>query len=201
MSPIQTRLSRFRMMLSVGLMLTPFVAHAADDCPPLLRHTFKSLQSGAAQELCQYRGKVILVVNTASYCGNTDQYAGLEALYRREEARGLVVLGFPSNDFARQEPGTNKQIAAFCRSTYGVEFPMFQKSSVTGPRSNPLHAELTRITGQSPGWNFHKYLIDHTGTRVRSFESSRSPEDVELNTLLRKWLDAVPAGAGPKRQT
>lgn len=162
----------------------------ASDCPELLRHSFPSLQTGEPQNLCQYRDKVILVVNTASYCGHTDQYGGLEALYRKYKDKGLVVLGFPSNDFGNQEPGSNKQIAKFCRLTYSVEFPMFEKSSVTGGQRNPLFAELDRRTGQQPRWNFHKYLIDRNGKQVMSFESSVQPDDKRLLEALRKLLDA-----------
>ncbi len=170
----------------------------ADSCPSLLRHTFPSLQEGEPRDLCQYRGRVILVVNTASYCGFTDQYGGLEALYRRYKDRGLVVLGFPSNDFANQEPGDNRQIAQFCRLTYGVEFPMFEKSSVVGAGRNALYAELQRRTGQVPRWNFHKYLIDRDGDRVLSFGSAVRPDAPALVEQLEKMLDA---GRKPARRT
>jgi len=162
----------------------------ASDCPQLLRHSFPSLQTGEQHNLCQYQGKVILVVNTASYCGYTDQYGGLEALYRKYKDRGLVVLGFPSNDFGNQEPGNSKQIAKFCRLTYSVEFPMFEKSSVSGAKRNALFAELDRRTGQPPRWNFHKYLIDRNGSKVISFESAVQPDDKHLLESLRKLLDA-----------
>ena len=110
----------------------PSAAPAAPaSCPALLRQTFKRLQDDAPQDLCQYAGKVILVVNTASYCGFTKQYEGLEKLYAKYGSKGLVVLGFPSNDFGKQEPGNSKEIADFCYNTYGVKFPMFAKSSVT----------------------------------------------------------------------
>lgn len=133
---------------------------------------------------------MILVVNTASYCGFTDQYGGLEALYRKYRDRGLVVLGFPSNDFAGQEPGSNSQIANFCRLTYGVQFPMFAKSRVVGSSRNALFGELARRTGETPRWNFHKYLIDRDGTRVLSFGSAVSPEDSRLKQSLFQLLDA-----------
>lgn len=162
----------------------------ASDCPELLRHQFRSLQTGEPQDLCQYRGKVLLVVNTASYCGYTDQYGGLEELYRQYKDRGLVVLGFPSNDFGGQEPGANKQIAQFCRLTYGVEFPMFEKSHVVGDQRNPLYAELHRRTGQQPRWNFHKYLIDPNGSVVKSYESAVPPDDKRLVDEIRRLLDA-----------
>lgn len=162
----------------------------ASDCPDLLRHSFPSLQNGESQNLCQYRGKVILVVNTASYCGYTNQYGGLEALYKKYGEQGLVVLGFPSNDFGAQEPGDSMQIANFCRLTYDVKFPMFRKSSVVGDKRNPFYAELQRRSGQVPHWNFHKYLIDRSGTRVLSIDSGVTPEDKYLMEPMMKFLEA-----------
>lgn len=179
-------------ILSLVLILGAFAGTRAmaGDCPQLLRHSFNSLQTGERQDLCQYQGKVVLVVNTASYCAYTDQYGGLEALYRQYKDRGLVVLGFPSNDFGNQEPGSNQKIAEFCRLTYGVEFPMFEKSSVVGPQRNALFAELHSRTGEQPRWNFHKYLIDPSGERVLSFGSGVQPDDRRLMQELKKMLDA-----------
>src|SRR6476469_9909339 len=117
-------------------------APAAKSCPAILHQSFNRLQDEAPQDLCQYAGKVVLVVNTASYCGFTNQYDGLEKLYAKYSKQGLVVLGFPSNDFGKQEPGSSKEIADFCYNTYGVKFPMFAKSEVVGPNVNPLHASL-----------------------------------------------------------
>jgi len=165
---------------------------AAAPCPALLDREFNRLQTGKPESLCQYRGKVLLIVNTASYCGYTHQYEGLEALYRKYRDRGLVVLGFPSNDF-EQEPGSNKEIAQFCRLTYGVEFPMFEKSSVKSLATNPLYADLVARTGQGPKWNFHKYLIDRSGIPVASFASRVEPTDRELLALLEKLLADKPA--------
>lgn len=149
-------------------------------CPAILKHNFKRLQDDAPQDLCQYAGKVVLVVNTASYCGFTKQYEGLEKLYAKYGGRGLVVLGFPSNDFGKQEPGNAKEIADFCFNTYGVKFPMFAKSVVTGPEANPLHASLTKATGQAPKWNFTKYLIGRDGKVLDYFPSKVTPEDPAL---------------------
>jgi glutathione peroxidase len=149
-------------------------------CPAVLRHTFKRLQDDAPQDLCQYAGKVVLVVNTASYCGFTKQYTGLEALYAKYASRGLVVLGFPSNDFGKQEPGSSKEIADLCYNTYGVKFPMFAKSPVKGSEANPLHAQLIKQTGQEPKWNFTKYLIDRSGKVIEYFPSKVTPEDPQL---------------------
>jgi glutathione peroxidase len=157
-------------------------------CPPLLRYTFNRLQTGEPQSLCQYEGKVLLVVNTASYCGYTHQYEGLEAMYRKYRDRGLVVVGFPSNDFGAQEPGTNAQIAEFCRATYGVQFPMFEKSNVSGIKSNPLFTELATKTGSAPKWNFHKYVIDRDGVPVAAFASKVTPDDASLTSLIERLL-------------
>jgi len=168
-------------------------APAADACPQVLNYSFNRLQTGQPESLCQYRGKVVLIVNTASYCGYTHQFEGLEALYRKYKARGLVVVGFPSNDFGGQEPGTNKEIAEFCRLTYGVEFPMFEKSSVTSIKTNPLYAELLARTGQSPKWNFHKYLVDRDGKQVTSFGTRVEPDNGELLSAVERLLAAKPA--------
>jgi len=164
------------------------VSNEARECPALLRYSFTPLQGGAAQSLCQYRGKVVVVVNTASDCGYTPQYEGLEALHRKYREHGLVVVGFPSNDFGGQEPGTNKQIAEFCRTAYGVQFPMFEKPTGAKLADNPLYSQLASITGKVPRWNFHKYVIDRTGQRVRSFDSAIEPQSRELVRLLDQWL-------------
>jgi glutathione peroxidase len=156
----------------------PAAPRLAASCPAVLHHTFNRLQDDAPQDLCQYAGKVVLVVNTASYCGFTKQYEGLEALYAKYGSRGLVVLGFPSNDFGKQEPGSSKEIADFCFNTYGVKFPMFAKSSVKGPEANPLHANLAKLTGEAPKWNFTKYLIDRSGKVVEYFPSKVTPEEL-----------------------
>jgi glutathione peroxidase len=168
-------------------------APAADACPQVLNFSFNRLQTGQPESLCQYRGKVVLIVNTASYCGYTHQYEGLEALYRKYKSRGLVVVGFPSNDFGGQEPGSNKEIAEFCRLTYGVEFPMFEKSSVTSIKTNPLYSELLARTGQSPKWNFHKYLVDRDGKQIASFGTRVEPDDAELLGAVERMLAAKPA--------
>lgn len=131
----------------------------------------------------EYGGKVILVVNTASKCAFTGQYEDLEALYEKHRDDGLVVLGFPSNDFANQEPGSEKQIQEFCRSTYGIRFPMFQKSRVSKKNADPLFRELGEAAGEYPRWNFHKYLIDRDGKLVGSYGSFASPKN---GTMVKK---------------
>ena len=172
-----------------GLVQAQGVAAAPSiSCPPLLQHTFERLQDEKPQSLCQHAGKVVLVVNTASYCGFTSQYQGLEALHARYQSRGLVVLGFPSNDFGRQEPGSNKAIADFCENTFGVKFPMFAKSVVVGRDANPLFKQLVARTGQAPQWNFHKYLIDRSGRTVVSHASAVSPDDPALIRDLEKLI-------------
>ena len=160
----------------------------AGECPGLLNHSFPSLLDNKPQTLCQYQGKVILVVNTASFCGYTGQYDGLEKLYARLKDRGLVVLGFPSNDFGEQEPGSSKEIADFCRLTYGVDFPMLGKTVVKGKEANPFYLKLAEITGSAPRWNFHKYLINRDATKVVAFSSGTAPEDKELLKKIDEFL-------------
>jgi glutathione peroxidase len=173
---------------STALPLAPTASAAT--CSPLLDRSVARLQDEKPQNLCQYAGKVVVVVNTASFCGFTPQYKGLEALHAKYQSRGLVVLGFPSNDFGSQEPGSNKQIADFCENTYGVKFPMFVKTKVKGGEVDPLYAELARRTGKTPGWNFHKYVIGRDGETVRSYSSMVSPDDGGFLQDLEKLLDA-----------
>ena len=156
-------------------------------CPILLNHTFPRLQDEKPQSLCQYSGKVILVVNTASYCGFTPQYKGLESVYSKYKDQGLVVLGFPSNDFA-QEKNTNKDIADFCENTFGVKFPMFTKTSVTGDAAVPFFKQLAKDPGQRPKWNFYKYLIGRDGKLIDSYNSMTSPESKSLVQAIEKSL-------------
>lgn len=193
--------------LSAGLLLLAPAAFAADapgaataaaataaapaGCPALLNQRFDRLQDEAPQSLCQYAGKVLLVVNTASYCGFTGQYKGLEALYAQYRDRGLVVLGFPSNDFA-QERGSNAQIAEFCENTYGVKFPMFSKSAVRGADASPFYRQLAEQAGQAPRWNFHKYVIGRDGKVVGSFGSSVDPQSPKVVELIERQLAARP---------
>jgi len=159
-------------------------------CPALLDKTFPRLQDEKPQSLCQYSGQVILVVNTASFCGFTKQYKGLEALYAKYKDKGLVVLGFPSGDFGNQEHKTGKEIAEFCANTYGVKFPMFAKSHVRGSEANALFAELIKASGTTPKWNFYKYLIGRSGQVVDSYGSMTSPEDADLVAEIEKQLAA-----------
>ena len=165
-------------------------AAAAACSAPLLQHSFSRLQDEQPQALCQYAGKVLLVVNTASFCGFTPQYQGLEALHAKYAAQGLVVMGFPTNDFGQQEPGTAKQIAELCFNTYGVKFPMFSKTTVKGASANPLFVSLAQATGKAPGWNFHKYLVDRQGRAVGSFDSNMTPTSPALVARIEAALAA-----------
>ena len=176
--------------LAISTLLCISGSGAQAACPPLLDRNFPRLQDEKPQNLCQYAGKVVVVVNTASYCGFTSQYKGLEALHARYQSRGLVVLGFPSNDFGSQEPGSNQDIAAFCENTFGVRFPMFAKSSVKGSARNPLYADLAQRTGKAPAWNFHKYLIGRDGQIVLSFSSQTDPQDPAFVQAIEKLVDS-----------
>ncbi|MGD9916276.1 MAG: glutathione peroxidase [Rhizobiaceae bacterium] len=164
---------------------------------------------GSPSSLGDYAGRVLLVVNVASKCGLTRQYEGLEALYRRYRDRGFTVLGFPSNDFMGQEPGTNAEIAEFCTSIYGVDFPMFEKISVTGSGKHPLYATLIAARpkrdpeesmlkrvlrlGAEPGavrWNFEKFLVGRDGTVVARFDPEMAPEDETVVRAIEAALAA-----------
>jgi len=154
---------------------------------PLLQQNFNRLQDNQPQSLCQYAGRVLLVVNTASYCGYTSQYEGLEAAYAKYKARGLVVLAFPSNDF-EQEPGNSQQIGELCFNTYGVQFPIFSKTAVKGAQASPFYQALAKATGKPPAWNFHKYLVDRRGQAVASYASAVTPADAGLTAAIEKLL-------------
>ena len=162
---------------------------AESPCPSVLDHKFANLLDEPVS-LCQFSGKVLLVVNTASECGYTPQYDSLEKLYRRYRDKGFAVLGFPANDFGAQEPGSNKEIAQFCRVNYDITFPMFAKTSVVGANANPFFRELSARTGKPPRWNFHKYLLDRAGQPVAVFESAVEPDDRRVVAQIEKLLAA-----------
>jgi glutathione peroxidase len=170
------------LFLTFAAWLMPGIpAQAETACPDTLDFNFRALGEEREVNLCEaYRGKVVLVVNTASRCGYTYQYDGLEKLYANYRDRGLVVLGFPSNDFGGQEPGSEAQIKDFCRSTYGVEFPMFEKTGAAAGRAHPFFDRLAADGGGHPRWNFHKYLLDRDGSVVASWRSSVKPLDASL---------------------
>ncbi len=180
-----------RLALHRLVMLSAILAFDMADATcdrPLLDHNVRQLASEQTVNLCEtYMDKVVLVVNTASKCGNTPQYEGLETLYAGYKDRGLVVLGFPSNDFLGQEPGTEDDIQQFCRLTYGIRFPMFEKTVVRGDAASALYQQLTRATGEAPRWNFHKYLIDRDGN-VSAFDPRTLPEDPKLIAKIEAAL-------------
>ncbi len=176
-----------------GLLLLLASVAALASGTALLDVEYRRLAGTDKVNLAQeFKGDVLLVVNTASKCGYTSQYEGLEALHAKYSPRGFAVLGFPSNDFMGQEPGTEKEIKEFCALTYGVQFPMFEKVSVKGPAATPLYKALESGSGDEPGWNFHKYLIDRQGKVVGSFDSKTKPDDARLVASIEKAL-AVPA--------
>ena len=185
--------------------LTAFAIAAAWPMPPLAAQQTRNAAGGAATsfydlktrtldgkpaDLSQYRGTVSLVVNVASFCGYTPQYTGLEKLHRELKGKGFAVLGFPSNDFGEQEPGTAQEIADFCRTTYDVSFPMFEKV-VTRNRAgqSPVYVFLGR-SGHLPAWNFSKYVIDKQGRVVAFFPSEVTPEDPALRAAIARALSA-----------
>ena len=180
-------MKRLKMMvLAMALLALPAVAGTG-----LLDQKYRRLAGKETVNLAQaYGGQVLLVVNTASKCGYTPQYEALEALHAKYKDRGFAVLGFPSNDFMGQEPGSEKQIQEFCTLTYGVKFPMFQKVHVKGSHATPLYKRLAAEGGGAPKWNFHKYLIGRDGKVAASFGSKTKPEDPELVAKLESLLAA-----------
>ena len=172
-----------RILFAAALLAFATTPVSAAPCPSVLSHEVANIV-GERENLCEYAGKVVLVVNVASYCGYTPQYKGLQALNERYKKRGLVILGFPSNDFGKQEPGSEKEIAEFCDRTYAVKFPMFAKTSVA-PGASALYDDLAKATGNRPQWNFHKYLIARDGQKVASFPSDVEPESRRLRAQGR----------------
>ena len=150
---------------------------------------FKTI-TGDSTDLAAYKGKVVLIVNVASKCGFTPQYAALESLYRKYEKRGFVILGFPANNFGQQEPGTNTEILSFCKTNYDVTFPLMSKISVAGDDQHPLYTYLTKDSPQ-PGkitWNFNKFLLDRNGMVIARFDSKTKPDDPEVVSKIEKLL-------------
>ena len=156
----------------------------------LSEFTAECLQGGT-QSLDDYAGKVLLIVNTASHCGFTPQYAGLEALYQRYRERGLVILGFPCNQFGAQEPGAATEIASFCQKNYGVSFPMFARIEVNGDTAHPLYQHLKKaapglLGSEGIKWNFTKFLVNRTGAVIKRYASTQAPEAMasDIEALL-----------------
>jgi glutathione peroxidase len=176
-----------RISLAVTLLFASMAASA--ECSTLLDRSYRPLAGKTPVNLCsEFQGKVLLIVNTASKCGFTPQYDGLEKLHAELSGRGFAVLGFPSNDFAGQEPGTEAEIRDFCTLTYGVKFPMFEKTAVKGDNADPLYKELAAEGGGEPGWNFHKYLIGKDGKVLQSFGSKVKPDAPELRAAIEAAL-------------
>jgi glutathione peroxidase len=158
----------------------------------MLDYTMKRLD-GSQQSLADYRGKVLMLVNVASECGYTPQYADLQKLYQQYQPRGLEILGFPANNFGAQEPGTDEQIATFCRANYGVTFPMFSKISVKGSDIHPLYKDITSQPSPVGGevtWNFQKYLVDREGNLVAKFDPGTEPDDPTLVKKIEELLSS-----------
>ncbi len=169
----------------------PAATAASGTCPTLLDHRFDDLQTGKPVDLCQYRGKVVIVVNTASFCGFAPQLGQLETLYRKYGRDGLVVLGFPSDDF-HQEFDNPLRIVPYSRKHYQVSFPLFNVSHVTEPHPNPLYEQLILARGVQPKWNFYKYLIGRDGKFVAEYSSLTSPDSREFRTRVLQLLRATP---------
>ena len=167
--------------------VTP-ISVRASDCPDLLKFVKRKLNSQDTVNMCEaYQGKTILFVNTASYCGFTPQFEGLETLYSEYQDKGFVVLGFPSHDF-NQEDKSEVKTGQICRLTYGVKFPMFEAMSVKGDNVDPLYRMLANKSGQAPKWNFFKYLMDKNGNVVNAYASSVKPTDKKLVGDIEKAL-------------
>lgn len=161
----------------------------ANGCPNTLDFTLRKLAKPDEVSFCEtYKNKVVLIVNTASKCGYTGQFDGLENLYKKYKDKGLVVLGFPSNDFANQDPENEEKIAEFCRLTFGVQFPMFEKTHAAKKNASPLYKTLGEMAGEYPKWNFHKYLLDTKGNLIASFPSQVAPNDKKLVALIEQNL-------------
>ena len=162
-------------------------SYAFADCPEVLDHEVRLLDSSETVNLCQYEDKVILAVNVASRCGFTYQYESLQALYEKYSEDDFIILGFPSRDFMFQEYSDESKVKEFCSTEYGVTFPMFATSSVKGSKANSFFKALTEKSGVRPGWNFHKYLVSKNG-RVASFDTKVEPDSEILAKEISKLL-------------
>ena len=190
-------MNRMRHLLLATVLLIPLTVAAA--AGGLLDRSYRPLAGKAPVTLSKaYAGQVLLVVNTASKCGFTPQFEGLEALHAKYKGKGFAVLGFPSGDFREQEFTDEKQIQEFCTLTYGVKFPMFQKVHVTGDKATSFYKDLLKTTGDAPKWNFHKYLIGRDGRTVTSFGTRVAPDDKALVAAIESAL-ATPRQAVAKK--
>jgi glutathione peroxidase len=176
-----------RSILPLALLATLAMPAAERKIPMSLYDITLNTLDGKPQSLAAYKGKVVLAVNVASECGFTPQYAGLQKLYAEQKDRGLVVLGFPCNQFGGQEPGSAAQIASFCQKNYAVTFPLFEKLEVRGTGKAPLYQFLTARHGE-PAWNFHKYLVGRDGQVIQAFSSKVAPDSSELKAAIEAAL-------------
>lgn len=185
----------FVILTLMGVMLMwPFTKASAEQTGSAYDYSFKTLIGEEPLPLAKYKGKVLLIVNTASACGFTPQYDGLEKLYEQYKDQGLVIIGVPSNDFGKQEPGTGAEIAHFCKLNYGVTFPMASKEVVSGDEAHPFYkwARDTLGFGTGPKWNFHKYLVDRHGKLIDYFNSTTSPSSDRLKDAIEAALKDAP---------
>ena len=181
-------LINIKTIVAITLLSVTSVSTHAAECPDLLKFVKRKLNSQDTVNMCEaYQGKTILFVNTASYCGFTPQFEGLETLYSKYQGKGFVVLGFPSHDF-NQEDKSEVKTGQICRLTYGVKFPMFEAMSVKGDDVDPLYRMLANKSGQAPKWNFFKYLMDKNGNVVNAYASAVKPTDEALVGDIEKAL-------------
>lgn len=181
-------LINIKTIITMALLSFTSVSVNAADCPDLLKFVKRKLNSQDTINMCEaYKGKTVLFVNTASYCGFTPQFEGLETLYSQYSDKGFVVLGFPSHDF-NQEDKSEVKTGQICRLTYGVKFPMFEAMSVRGEDADPLYRMLANKSGQAPKWNFFKYLMDKNGNVVNAYASAVKPTDETLISDIEKAL-------------
>ena len=181
-----------KFILSLSIL---FSFYGFSDCPSLLDHEIRILASSEEKNLCDFEGKVILAVNVASQCGYTYQYESLQSLYTNYKDKNFVILGFPSNDFFQERAKDEAEVKEFCKTTYGVDFPMFKRSHVTnggklriqGYKANPFYADLIRETGIQPSWNFNKYLISKTG-EILHFNQDIEPDSEQLLSIINSLL-------------
>jgi len=174
-----------RFLLITFLSVFSFQSFA---CSDLLDSSLRLLDSDDEQNLCEYSGQVLLVVNVASKCGYTPQYAGLQRLYEKYQEDGLEIIGIPSRDFFKQEFSEESKVAEFCSTEYGVDFPMFATAKVKGKRAHPFYKKLIAASGEEPQWNFNKYLINRDGQVISHYESGVEPESEELTAMIEKLL-------------
>ena len=180
-------------LLAAGIMLAMVHAPAAPGPASAFEHEFEAIEGGKLP-LAQWRGKALLVVNTASFCGYTPQYEGLQKLWERYEAKGLVVIGVPSNDFGEQEPKPEAEILGFCKGAFGVTFPLTTKQAVKGARAHPFYvwARETLGSAHAPRWNFHKYLVGRDGKPIAGYGSNVEPLSSEVTKAIEAALAARP---------